>query len=293
MRLILAAGLLGALAAALWAWQTGEHAGVMHWALARQREAQNELASLMMAARRGEPGIVWGLVAASGLYGFVHALGPGHGKVLIGGAALAGGQARAMAGIAVAASLAQGLTAVALVYGGLGLLAVGTGWALGVTEALLIPLGHAAIAGIGALLLWRGARVAFARRPPRGDTVCGCGHRHGPAAGEVARLSGWRDALALIGAIAVRPCTGAVMVLVIAWQTGLHWLGLAAVAAMALGTALLTALAAIGGAGLHGASLLAAGGTAGRLALAVPALQIVGGGVLLASGVGLLSASLA
>jgi len=294
MRVILGLGLLAALGLGLWLWGSGQYAGLMHWAVVQQRAFQNELAELIMAARRGEPGVVWGLIAASGLYGFVHALGPGHGKFLIGGAGLASrADARSMAGLALAASAAQGLTAVVLVYGGLGLLAAGTGWALETTETLLVPAGYAAIAMIGMVLCWRGGRALLARADAGDATpACGCGHAHGPSADEVARLTGWRDALALIAGIAIRPCTGAVMVLVIAWQTGLHLLGLAAVAAMALGTGAFTALVALGSVGLREASFAASGGTAARLALIAPVLQLLGGGAVLMLGLGLLSASL-
>lgn len=278
-------------AAALWLWSSGHSAAIMDWAVAEQRAAQQELARLVAAARRGETGVVWALVAASGLYGFVHALGPGHGKVLIGGAGLSTrAEARSLAALAVVSALAQGLTAVLLVYGGLGLLSVGAGWALGTTERVLIPLGHAAIAAVGAVLAWRGLSGLRPRPAPAG--TCGCGHRHGPTAAEVARLSGWRDATALVAAIAVRPCSGAVMVLVIAWQTGLHGLGLAAVGAMALGTGAFTALVALGSVGLRDSTLALSGRGAARARLVAPVLQLVGGGLVLALGLGLLSASL-
>ena len=122
---------------------------------------------------------------------------------------------------------------------------------------------------------------------------CGCGHRHGPTVEEVQNLKGWRDALALIGAIAIRPCTGAVIVLVIAWQTGLYALGLAAVTAMALGTGAFTAMVALASVSAREASFSVLSGGDGRLAFVAPTLQIVAGGLVLVFGAGLLQASLA
>ena len=313
MRLWLGLGLALLLAGALWFWLSGNYAQVTAWAVQQQRAFQNELAQLIMAARRGEGGVVWGLIGASALYGFVHAVGPGHGKFLIGSAGLGSrARARTMAILAIASSLAQGLTAVVLVYGGLGLLALGTGWAVKATDEVLTPLSYGVIALIGLVLIWRGARALQRHlRPARIDANvhehghghghahdhvhgehCGCGHRHGPTADEIANLHGWRDALALIAGIAIRPCTGAVMVLVIAWQTGLDALGIFAVFAMALGTGAFTAMVALASVSVREASFSVSGSTAARLSVIAPSLQLAAGGIVLMLSLGLLSASL-
>jgi len=317
-RVGLGLGLLAFVAAAIWFWWSGHYAAVSQWAVAQQRIVQNELAGLLMAARRGEPGVVWGLILASGIYGFVHALGPGHGKFLIGSAGL-GTKARAqtMAWIALASSLAQGLTAILLVYGGLGILSTGARWAEDVTNDVLTPLSYGVIAMIGVVLIWRGGRALWRYMLPAApsDTYrgahnahdhdhaghhhhhegeeCGCGHKHGPTVDEVANLRGWRDTLALILGIAIRPCTGAVIVLVIAWQTGLHALGIAAVVAMALGTGAFTAMVALASVSLREASFSVSGGTAARLSVIAPTLQILAGAIVLMLSLGLLAASLA
>lgn len=302
MRLGLGIGLVALIATAVWFWWSGQYAAVSQWAVAQQRIYQNELAGLIMAARRGETGVVWGLILASGLYGFVHAVGPGHGKFLIGSAGLASrARARTMAWLAIASALTQGLTAVVLVYAGLGLLSMGTRWAENVTNDVLTPLSYGVIALIGGVLIWRGLRalVATMRRDRTAsvhnhdhDHECGCGHRHGPTVDEVANLKGWRDSVALVAGIAIRPCTGAVIVLVIAWQTGLHLLGLAAVFAMAVGTGAFTAMIALASVSVREASFSVSGATAARLSLLAPALQLAAGGVILMLSLGLLSASL-
>lgn len=312
MRLTLGIVLAVFVAAALWFWWSGNYAAVSQWAVAQQRGFQNELASLIMAARRGEAGVVWGLILASGLYGFVHAVGPGHGKFLIGSAGLGSrANARTMAWLALASSLAQGMTAVVLVYAGLGLLSMGTRWAEDVTNDVLTPLSYGVIALIGVVLIWRGARAAWEHvRSQRHeshvhdhhhhhdhdhhhhDEACGCGHKHGPSVEDVKNLKGWRDALALIAGIAIRPCTGAVIVLVIAWQTGLHALGIGAVVAMSLGTGAFTAMVALASVSVREASFTVSGETAARLSLVAPALQLIAGSVVLMFSLGLLSASL-
>ncbi len=321
MRVALGAGLALFVAVAIWFWFSGQYAAVTYWAVGQQRVFQNELAAMIIKARQGEAGIVWGLVAASGLYGFVHALGPGHGKFLIGGAGLGSrAKARTMAALAIVSALAQGLSAVVLVYAGLGLLSLGTGWAVKATDEVLTPLSYGVIAAIGLVLIWRGGRLLWRKfmqsRAALADTAhghahahahdhghdhhhhahdddCGCGHRHGPTVEEVENLRGWRDALGLIAGIAIRPCTGAVMVLVIAWQTGLHMLGLGAVLAMALGTGAFTALVALASVSVREASFSLSGSAAARLSLLAPALQLGAGGLILIFSLGLLSASLA
>lgn len=318
MRVILGAGLVIFVTAAVWFWLSGNYAAVSQWAVAQQRILQNELAAAIMAARRGDGGVVWTVILASGLYGFVHALGPGHGKFLIGSAGLATkAQARTMAVLAMVSALAQGLTAVLLVYIGFGLVSMGARWAEDVTNDVLTPLSYGVIALIGVVLLWRGGKAVFRSQwvtdaPGSSHSAkhehhhhdhthhhhdhnhgeCGCGHRHGPTAEEVSRLTGWRDAIALVAGIAIRPCTGAVIVLVVSWQTGLHALGLAAVLAMALGTGAFTALVALASVSAREASFGLTGSTAARLALIAPALQMLAGGTVLLLSLGMLHASL-
>lgn len=56
----------------------------------------------------------------------------------------------------------------------------------------------------------------------------------------------WGKALAIVMAVGIRPCTGAVVVLVFALSQGLFWAGVFATFAMALGTAItVSALAAL------------------------------------------------
>jgi nickel/cobalt transporter (NicO) family protein len=71
-----------------------------------------------------------------------------------------------------------------------------------------------------------------------------CAHLPAPA-----QLQGdwsWRRAFALAFAVGIRPCTGAILVLVFAIGQGLWWAGVLSTLAMALGTAItVSALAAL------------------------------------------------
>lgn len=298
-------------------WGLGGLDGVREAAQAAQRGFQARLAGGLRALHAGQPGALVALWAMCFAYGFVHAVGPGHGKFLL-GAYGAGTQVplRRLMGVGFAASLAQGAFAVMLVYGGVlvfnasreSLQYAGDVW---LDRASLI-----AIAAVGAWLVWRGARrvavaqwnsqpvLAQAHGPAHGsggghhdhdhnhhhhhdhhdhhhaedhDGVCeSCGHRHGPTMSEVAALHGRRDTAMLIGAIAIRPCTGALFLLILTWRMGLIWQGIAGALIMALGTASVTVtVAALAVLARDGA--LGWARRMGRLSAILPMVEVLAG----------------
>lgn len=64
-----------------------------------------------------------------------------------------------------------------------------------------------------------------------------CGAWHLPPAEAMLRAASWREVAALVAAVAVRPCSGALVLLLLTWQMGLLWVGILGTYAMALGTA--------------------------------------------------------
>lgn len=89
------------------------------------------------------------------------------------------------------------------------------------------------------------------------DHDCGCGHAHVPAPEQVAGPLNWRRAWSAILAVGLRPCSGALIVLVFALSQGFFMAGVASALAMGLGTGLtVAALACVA---------VAAGGVATRL----------------------------
>jgi ABC-type nickel/cobalt efflux system permease component RcnA len=74
-------------------------------------------------------------------------------------------------------------------------------------------------------------------------------HHHAPGKAcdhmvDVRQLAGqpsWRKIMAVVFSVGIRPCTGAILVLVFALTQGLFWAGVAATFAMALGTAITVA----------------------------------------------------
>ena len=242
---------LALVAAALVWWAGGGMDRLAHLAQDAQRSFQAQLAQGLRSLRAGEPGALLALWGLSFAYGFVHAAGPGHGKFLL-GAYGAGTQVplRRMMGLGLAASLAQGMTAVALVYGGVLVFNASREALQLASDVWLERASLIAIALIGLWLVMRATRkvlrdVHAAPVPVAGHAhphghCDSCGHRHGPSVAEVASITGWRDTALLVGAIAIRPCTGALFVLILTWRMGLVWQGIAAALIMALGTASVT-----------------------------------------------------
>jgi nickel/cobalt exporter len=74
-----------------------------------------------------------------------------------------------------------------------------------------------------------------------GPDVLPWGHAHGPEPQELGGPDGWRRGLSAIVAVGLRPCSGAIILLVFALSQGLLWAGVAATFVMGLGTAITVA----------------------------------------------------
>ena len=73
------------------------------------------------------------------------------------------------------------------------------------------------------------------------DHASAWGHAHAPEPEELAGPGGWRRGLSAIVAVGLRPCSGAILVLVFALAQGLFWAGVVATFIMGLGTAITVA----------------------------------------------------
>jgi ABC-type nickel/cobalt efflux system permease component RcnA len=291
-------------------WLLGGFGPLQAWVLEQQRQVQNALAGAVRAIKGGKAGAVLGLLSVCFAYGFLHAAGPGHGKLVIGGY----GMARRvpfgrLAGVALASSLAQAAVAVGLVYAVVALLGLGRSEAEGLAEEVMAPLGTLMVAGVGLWLVWRGVVGLRAQGGARHDhhhdqahhdpahaphshgTVCEtCGHAHGPTVEEVQHLTGWRDTLALVAGIAMRPCSGALFLLILTWQLGIASAGIMGTFAMGLGTAMVTiGVAAMAVWAREGALASLPGEGAARF---LPWFEIIAGLVVAVAAMSLLTGSL-
>jgi nickel/cobalt exporter len=115
-----------------------------------------------------------------------------------------------------------------------------------------------------------------------------CGHSHGPVPSELAGPGGWRRGFSAIFAVGVRPCSGAILVLVFALAQGLFWAGVAATFVMGLGTAITVATIAVVAVTAKDLARRLSGASEGGGALVMRGIEFGAAGLVLLFGLGLL-----
>jgi nickel/cobalt exporter len=115
-----------------------------------------------------------------------------------------------------------------------------------------------------------------------------CGHSHGPVPSELAGPGGWRRGFGAIFAVGVRPCSGAILVLVFALAQGMFWAGIAATFVMGLGTAITVATIAVIAVSAKDLARRLSAGREGGGALFMRGVEFGAAGLVLLFGVGLL-----
>jgi nickel/cobalt exporter len=302
--------------------------GIVGWILARQSEFYREISTTIRAAK-SDGSAVWTLLAISFAYGIFHAAGPGHGKTVI-SSYLVANQETARRGVVLsfASALMQSLAAVLIVAIGAWLLNATAKTMCG-AERIIEVASYALIAAFGARLVWtkggsfigalQAERHDHARAGAHHDHVHGhehhhahddhghdhhghdhdhahdehCGHSHGPLPSELAGPGGWRRGFGTILAVGLRPCSGAILVLVFALAQGLFWAGIAATFVMGLGTAITVAALAVLAVSARGVAQRISGASEGGGALFMRGIEFGAAGLVLLFGLGLLSGNLA
>nr|QIP04228.1 nickel/cobalt transporter [Bradyrhizobium symbiodeficiens] len=115
-----------------------------------------------------------------------------------------------------------------------------------------------------------------------------CGHSHGPTPSELAGPGGWRRGFAAILTVGIRPCSGAILVLVFALAQGLFWAGIAATFLMGIGTAITVAAIAVVAVSAKDIATRLSAGRDGGGALFMRGIEFAAAGVVLLFGTGLL-----
>ncbi len=226
------------------------------WMSVKQQNFYSSMSNSIRQMKSANPAKAsWTLLTISFLYGIFHAAGPGHGKIVVTGWVLAT-ENELKRGIAIAflSAMFQALTAIVAVSAIFLFVQGATAMAKNVA-GFLESVSYLMIAGMGLYLLWNGwsstrpkpASLSAAATGPfellsrpnpdhhLHDDNCGCGHAHVPAASAVRGDWSWTRAVAMAFAVGIRPCSGAILVLVASYTLGLFWAGVVSTLAMGLG----------------------------------------------------------
>jgi len=281
-----------------------EVGGFAGWILAKQAEFYRMLSGLIRAAK-ADGSAAYTLLGVSFLYGVFHAAGPGHGKAVISSYLVANNETwRRGIVLSLASAMLQALTAIAVVGIAAALLGA-TAKAMGNTVRVIEIVSYTLIVLIGLRLLWVKGRALLHllrsetrihhahdhdhhRDHHRGhghdhhrghahghshphhnddDEASAWSHAHAPEPSELTGKHWLRRGLSAIIAVGLRPCSGAIIVLVFALAQGLFWIGVASTFVMGLGTAITVAMIATLAVGARG--------LAGRLAEAKPGVGMI------------------
>jgi nickel/cobalt transporter (NicO) family protein len=273
-----------------------EVGGFAGWIIAKQSEFYRMMSGTIRAAK-ADGSAAYTLMGISFIYGIFHAAGPGHGKAVISSYMVANDETwRRGIALSFASALLQSITAIAIV--GIAAVLLGaTAKAMGDTVRVIEMVSYALIVLIGLRLLWVKGRafLRLLRKKPEAhahdhghshahdhghdhhhhdheDEAHAWGHAHGPEPQELAGRHWLRRGLGAIIAVGLRPCSGAIIVLVFALAQGLFWIGVASTFVMGIGTAItVTAIATLA---------VAARRFAGRIASTKP-----GAGMLILRGI--------
>ncbi|WP_416411891.1 nickel/cobalt transporter [Pantoea sp. App145] len=183
-------------------------------------------------------------------YGVLHALGPGHGKVVI-STFLATHPARLKTSmkLTLLAALLQGGVAIGLVTVMLVVLQTSSR-ELHLGSYWLEKGSYLLVMALGVWVGWRALRSLWAALKPaprmqihairphhQHDEHCGCGHAHLPSPAQMEQAVSGKTQALVVFSMGLRPCSGAIMMLLFAKVINVYAWGVASAVAMAMGTA--------------------------------------------------------
>lgn len=215
-----------------------------------QKVLHREMAQLLqqVAAQPQQAGVT--LLLFSLVYGVLHAIGPGHGKVVI-STFLATHPAKLETSVKLTllAALLQGVVAISLVTLMLVVLKTSSRQ-LHLSSYWLEKGSYLLVIALGVWVSWCALRaLAAALRPAakmqiramrplhQHDENCGCGHAHLPGAEQIEQAVSGKTQALVVFSMGLRPCSGAIMMLLFAKVIDVYVWGVASAMAMAAGTA--------------------------------------------------------
>lgn len=234
--------------------------GLLGWVNMKQQAFYGALTNAL-SRLRADGNAFWVLGGLSFLYGVFHAAGPGHGKVVISSYVLAT-EAELKRGIMLsfASAMLQSLTAVVFVL----IAAV----ALNMTSVGLSSASGVLVIGSYVMVIALGIWLIARKLLGLGQCHHGhAGHEHTHHAVTPKQVHGSsREMLGVVLAVGLRPCSGALIVLVFALSQGVLVAGAVAVFLMGLGTAITVAMLASLAVGAKGATRMFAKGAYASIA---------------------------
>ena len=296
--------------------------GFTGWLLAKQAEYYRAMSGAIRGAKSDNTALLalFGLAFA---YGIFHAAGPGHGKAVISSYLVANEETwRRGIVLSFASAFLQALVAV-LIVGIAAALLGATAKAMGEAVRYIEIASYALIALLGARLLWvKGGGFIAALRGANADHDHGhahahshhhahdhhhhghaagadhvhdahCGHSHGPGPDQLAGPGGWKRGLTAIVAVGLRPCSGAILILVYTLAQGLFWAGVAATFIMGLGTAITVAALATLAVNAQGLARRFAASRTGKGDLIMRGIEVAAAALVLVFGLALLAGYMA
>ena len=267
-----------------------------------QKDLHRQMTQLLQQVAEQPHQACISLVIFSLLYGVLHALGPGHGKVVIATfLATHPSRVRTSIRLTLLASLLQGSVAIVLVTVMLVLLKTSSRQ-LHLSSFWLEKGSYLLVIGLGVMIGYRALRALWLALRPRPapvfrafqpqhqhDEHCGCGHAHLPTPQQMNGNVSWKTQMLVVVSMGLRPCSGAIMMLLFAKVIGVYGWGILSAAVMALGTAL--TISAIGLLVQQARSvaqrLAQPGAGAGITRLLIPILALTGSLILIVVGIAL------
>lgn len=252
----------------------------MHW----QKSINEQIIELLYSAQTEFVASGASLVYLAFIYGVLHSLGPGHGKLIV-TTYLATHPTKVKISLilTILSAFLQALIAI-IVVSVLLLVFNSTMREVNNEANHLISLSFYSVVILGTIVIWRNAKSLFKGRYSRPAPItitgikpvinsnnynnnhnnksnvihsngintnrtqhnmCDCGHVHFTGAEDINKASSLKEYLAIIFSVGLRPCTGAIMVLLFSNMLGLYWLGVVSALFMSMGTALTTSSIAI------------------------------------------------
>jgi nickel/cobalt exporter len=278
-----------------------------------QHIVNDELSNLLYEAKQNPLTATAPLLGLSFLYGALHSIGPGHGKVIVSTfLATHPSKVKHSLVLTILSSLMQALVAIILVSA-LVFIFDNSMRQVNATADDFIKISFLIVAGLGALLSFRSLRKLYqpsqhkqnihhehehhhehshehSHEHNHSEGQC-CGHQHVATAEQINNATTWQAYAAIIMSIGMRPCTGAIMVLLFSNMIGIYWLGIVSTILMSVGTAISTSTIAL--LTLSGKKIISQylGHDQHKLSKGNSLLQLIGGILLMLIGLLLFSTS--